>query len=155
MPAIHALAVALWLALLCCLIVVGASLSYQQVTRPAVLRCRTRLDARRRAEALLRGVLSPDEYEQLEVEGYLSVPSRSHPDRIYEIPRDCGAVTVREDGKVVGGLCLRAVEPIPAADAVALHKLMLEGAEEDYLRQANPIDTGMFVRCCLGMLHDP
>ena len=55
-------------------------------------------EAQERAEQMLRDVLAEDEYRQLCRRGYLEVPSRSRPRRIYRIPRHQGQVKVYEGG---------------------------------------------------------
>ena len=110
--------------------------------------------ASRRAEALLREVLSSEEHARLLERGYLDVRSPSRPSRVYRIPRDGGIVVMRENGRSVGGLCVQSIEPIPVADTVAMHKLMIEGAEEDYLRQANHLSVGALSRYGLGVLYE-
>ncbi len=93
--------------------------------------------AAKRAEALLRDLLTSEEYDQLCVRGYLEVPSRSHAGRVYRISQDGRTLISLEDGKFSVSYCVGPVEPVPSADRVAVHKLMLEGAESDYLRTAN------------------
>ncbi len=95
--------------------------------------------AERQAEAMLREVLSEPELRQLAQHGYLEVASRRFPQRTYRIPRHPGLVGVYERGLLVSRLCVGAVEAIPAGDSVLLHKLMIEGSEDDYLRLANSI----------------
>ena len=90
-----------------------------------------------RAEALLREMLSPTEYAQLELHGYLEVPSRCRPGRVYRVPGGRGLVTVIDDDVAVARLCLQPVQPIPRKELVLAHKVLLEAAEEDYWRQAN------------------
>jgi hypothetical protein len=93
--------------------------------------------ARGRAEALLRELLTEGEYAQLERRGYLEVRSPSQPQRTYRVPRRRGQVVVCERGIPIMRLCVQSVEPIPDGDAVLMHKLMIEGDEEAYLRIAN------------------
>ena len=93
--------------------------------------------AEERAEALLRELLSAEEYRQLGQLGYLEVRSRAQLGRRYRIPRHWGLVQVLEDEAPITLLCVRSAEPVPAADGVLMHKLMIEGNEEDYLRIAN------------------
>ena len=109
--------------------------------------------ADRRAEALLRDVLTPPEYARLLARGYLDVRSPGHPGRVYRIPRDGGLVVVREGGRAICGLCLQAVQPVPAADVVAIHKLMIEGAEDEYLRRANHFNAVALSRYGLGVFY--
>lgn len=92
---------------------------------------------RERAEELLRELLDEHEYHQVRKQGYVDVVSPSNAQRIYRIPRFLGRVCVYEGGQVVRELCLQPVDPIPSADVVAMHKLMILGDEEQYLAQAN------------------
>jgi hypothetical protein len=96
-----------------------------------------RADAERRAEELLQSQLTPDEYHQLTTQGYLRVPSPRYPNRVYLIPRYRGLVRVYEQGRSVMRLCVGPVEPVPDADVVLMHKLMIQGNEEEYLKTAN------------------
>jgi hypothetical protein len=91
----------------------------------------------RLAQALLHDVLDEREREQLATRGYLDVFSPSHPGRRYRIPGHGGRVQLYEDGSAVCELCVVPVEPLPRDDVVVLHKLLIEGDEEAYLRSAN------------------
>lgn len=95
------------------------------------------LEAELRAEALLREMLSDDEYRRLAREGFLEVRSPNLPGRVYHIPRHQGRVHVYERGRPVMKLCVQPTKPIPDADIVVMHKLMIEGNEHEYLRVAN------------------
>lgn len=110
--------------------------------------------ATQRAETLLRSVLSADEYVRLSEGGYLDVRSPSRPSRTYRVPRDGGIVVMRENGRAIGGLCVQSVQPVPAADTVAMHKLMIEGAEDLYLQTANHLSVGALSRYGLGVLYE-
>jgi hypothetical protein len=90
-----------------------------------------------RPGALLRDLLTEDERRQLERDGYLGVPSPSRPGRTYRVPRRRGQVRVYEGGALVLALCVEPAERLPDGDMVLLHKLMIEGDEEEYLRVAN------------------
>jgi len=96
-----------------------------------------RADAELRAEHLLQTQLTPEEYHQLTSQGYLRVQSPSRPQRTYLIPRYRGLVRVYEQGRSVMRLCVGPVEAVPDADVVLMHKLMIEGNEEEYLKTAN------------------
>jgi hypothetical protein len=48
-------------------------------------------------------------------------------------------VGVYENDSLTNRLCVRSVDPIPSADVVLVHKLMIEGDEDQYLRLANSI----------------
>lgn len=93
--------------------------------------------AERRAADLLRDILTPEQFRQLNWRGYLEIPSPTEPQRVYRVPRAKGYVQVIENGRAVMRLCLQPVECLPDADVVALHKLMIEANEETYLQKAN------------------
>lgn len=88
------------------------------------------------AEALLRDLLDEREYQQLKHRGYVDVASPNDPQRIYRIPNYAGLVRVYEEGWAVRELCLQSVEPLPSADVVLMHKLLIEGDELEYLARA-------------------
>lgn len=94
----------------------------------------------RRAEALVRRVLTPEESAQLQRDGFLEVRSSRVEGRRYRVPRRGGApVAVLEpDGRVLY-LCLQPATPVAEPELVLLHKLMLEGAEDEYWRRANRV----------------
>ncbi|MCL5958094.1 MAG: hypothetical protein M1358_02050 [Chloroflexi bacterium] len=94
-------------------------------------------EAEKRAHALLRELLNDAEYEQWTKRGYLEVPSPSFSDRVYHISKCGGRVYVYESGRPVMRLCVQPVEPIPSTEVVVMHKLMIEGNEEEYLKVAN------------------
>jgi len=98
------------------------------------------IEGKRRAEALLRKLLSEEEYRQLTWRGYLEVRSPSIPNRVYHIPKYRGQVHVYEQGRRVMVLCVQPTEPVPDADVVLMHKLMIEGNEQEYLRVANRLE---------------
>jgi RNA polymerase sigma-54 factor len=106
---------------------------YQRLAAQA----RDRATPAARARALLHDLLDEREREQLATHGYLEVPSPSHPQRFYRIPGYSGRVRLYEQGSVVCELCVGPVEPLPRADVVVLHKLMIQGDEEAYLSSAN------------------
>jgi hypothetical protein len=100
---------------------------------------RVRAEAERRAEQLLRDVLGETAFQQFLRRGYLEVRSPTFPTRVYLVPERQGPVTVCEFGKPVMRLCVQCVERVPDYDAVAMHKLMIEGSEQEYLRVANRV----------------
>jgi hypothetical protein len=91
----------------------------------------------RRAEALLAEYLTDAEWEQLTSRGYLEVPSKVTPHRTYRIPRHGGRPLVYEWGLPVCQLCVGPLEPLPRADLVLLHLVMIRGDEASYLATAN------------------
>lgn len=74
--------------------------------------------------------------------GYLDVPSRLSPGRIYRIPVDPGLVMVFNGPKLIMRLCLVPLRRVPRSELVLVHKLLLEGMEEEYWRQANRMIGG-------------
>ena len=94
-------------------------------------------EAEERAEQLVQALLSSEEYERLHRLGYLDVPSPTYPHRVYRVPSGSGTVAVLEGGRCVARLCVFSAEPIPEREGVLVHKLMIEGNEQDYLRAAN------------------
>jgi hypothetical protein len=94
-------------------------------------------EAESRAAALLREVLSDREHQQLLEVGFLTVPSYRVPGRVYRVPARPGWVDVYEADRLAMRVCVEPVEQLPQADVVLMHKLMIEGNEQDYLRTAN------------------
>jgi hypothetical protein len=94
-------------------------------------------EAEARAEVLVRSILTEEEYERLQHNGYLDIPSPNFSQRVYRVPRGMGTVSVLERGRCVDRLCVYSTQPIPERETVVVHKLMIEGNEHDYLRQAN------------------
>ena len=95
--------------------------------------------ANRRANELLRSVLTRQQYRHLMRRGYLDIPSPRDPERIYRVPRSQGLVGVIQQGRRKASLCLQPVEWVPDADTVVMHKLMIEADEETYLQTANKL----------------
>src|SRR4051812_27328877 len=62
-------------------------------------------EAHARAEALLKDVLTDEEFAQLGERNYLEVSSPSQPTRTYRVPRRGGRVIVVEDGLEIESLC--------------------------------------------------
>ena len=96
-------------------------------------------EANRRANELLRSVLTREQYRQLMRQGYLDIPSPRDPECIYRVPRSQGLVGVIEHGRRKANLCLQPLEMVPDADIVVMHKLMIEADEETYLQTANKL----------------
>jgi hypothetical protein len=93
--------------------------------------------AEQRAEALLREYLSPAEWAQLTTQGFVELPSTLTRGRAYRIPRHGGRPLVYERGRLVCQLCAGPIEPLPRADLVLLHLVLLRGDEVGYLATAN------------------
>jgi hypothetical protein len=96
-------------------------------------------EANRRANELLRSVLTREQYRQLMRRSYLDIPSPRDPGCIYRVPRSIGQVGVIERGRRKASLCLQPLEWVPDADIVVMHKLMIEADEETYLQTANKL----------------
>lgn len=107
-----------------------------------------RISAEHRAHQLMREILSAAQYQQLSRHGYVEVPSPTIPHRTYRIPGAGGLVRVYEQGHAVMDLCLQPVDPLPDGDVVVMHKLMIEGNEQEYLSKANHFAPGIIsLRC--------
>ncbi len=102
------------------------------------------LAAKACAEQLLMEMLSPEDYQQLARRGYIEVRSPNVPDRLYRVPKYRGRIHVYEAGRPVMSLCVQPVQLLPDADVVLIHKLMIEGNEQEYLRIANRFDVTPF-----------
>jgi hypothetical protein len=101
-------------------------------------------DAQELANKLLADLLTEEEVVHLNRWGFLDVPSPSNPSRTYRIPRHQGQVKVYEAGVPIMALCVQTVEPVPDGDTVIMHKLMIEGNEEEYLRIANRFEPTFY-----------
>lgn len=99
--------------------------------------------AERRAHALMREMLTPEEYQQIKDCGYLDVISPSTSERVYRIPGAGGLVHVYEHGHAIMDLCLQPVDVLPESDVVVMHKLMIQGNEDEYLLKANRFAPGL------------
>lgn len=94
-------------------------------------------EANERAEKVVISVLSPNEYQQLHQSGYVDIPSPGYPGRVYRVPSGQGMVAVMEGGRCIERLCAQSTTPIPDREIVLIHKLMIEGNEQEYLQTAN------------------
>ncbi|MFL5667373.1 MAG: hypothetical protein ACJ8BW_39405 [Ktedonobacteraceae bacterium] len=93
--------------------------------------------AKRRADELLRVVLTCEQYRQWILQGCVDIPSPSDPQRTYRVQKYPHPTQVRERGRVQMWLCLLPLERVPDADLVVIHKLLIESDEQDYLQKAN------------------
>ena len=99
--------------------------------------------ARRRAEDLVRHVLSDREYAQLCREGFIEVRSRRVTGRRYRIPAGGSPVAALEpDGRLVY-LCLQPVLPVPRQELLVIQKLLLEGDEDAFWQRANRVGRAL------------
>ncbi|MCC7104000.1 MAG: hypothetical protein IT307_02555 [Chloroflexi bacterium] len=101
-------------------------------------------DAQELANKLLTDLLTEEQSVHLSRWGFLDVPSPSNPSRTYRVPRHQGQVKVYEAGIPIMALCVQTVEPVPDGDTVIMHKLMIEGNEEEYLRIANRFEPTLY-----------
>jgi hypothetical protein len=92
--------------------------------------------ATERAEELLRDSLTPAQHAAYRARGYVEVPSRMHPGRLYRVD-GWRPVAVYERGQFAGAVCIRARESLPGPDVLLARKLMIEGAEDEFLRAGN------------------
>jgi len=123
-------------------LVVGALVYADRTDRPLRVEHEA---AQRRARLLLHEFLSADERAQLERRHHLVVPSRIRPGRVYLVPAEPGLVSVYESGRQTQLLCVRPTVPLPDADMVLAHKLMIECCEDEYLALANRVVRHRYV----------
>jgi hypothetical protein len=89
-----------------------------------------------RAELLLRDSLPEEQHVLYQSHGYIEVPSKLHPGRVYRVD-GWRPVAVFEDGQFAGAICIRPREHLPGPDVVLARKLLIEGAEEEFLASGN------------------
>jgi hypothetical protein len=99
--------------------------------------------ASRRAERLVQRILSQEERDQLRRDGVLEVPSTGVQGRRYRIPRRGSPVAVLEPTGRIVYLCLQPETPVAPAELLLVHKLLLEGAEDEYWQRANRVGRPM------------
>jgi hypothetical protein len=85
------------------IIAVSAFLAFRRLSRDIRY---TWSEADRRANQLLRSVLTSKQNGQLMWHGYLDIQSLNHPGCIYRVPLRSGLVRVIEHGKHKANLCL-------------------------------------------------
>ena len=90
----------------------------------------------RRAEDLLRDSLTAAQFDSYKTRGWVEVPSRRFSSRVYRVD-GWRPVAVYENGQFVGAVCIRPREHIPGPDILLARKLMIEGAENEFLRAGN------------------
>lgn len=118
-----------------------------RLSRSIIIHQREQYAAKKRAEALLRASISTEQYQQLLNRGYLEIPSRLYPGYLYRIPRGQQRVQIYETNQTIAipyarklaELCIVPCDPVPDADMVLAHKLMIEADEQTYLSIANRI----------------
>ena len=89
-----------------------------------------------RADSLLHDSLREDQYEAYRTRGFVDVPSRKFPERTYRVD-GWRPVGVYERGQFVGAVCIRPRVGMPGPDIVLARKLMIEGAEDEFLKAGN------------------
>lgn len=90
----------------------------------------------RRAEGLLHDSLTPAQYAAYRSHGYVDVPSKLHKGWTYRVD-GWRPVSVYEGGQFLGAVCIRPREHIPGPDILLARKLMIEGAEAEFLSAGN------------------
>lgn len=96
---------------------------------------RTHMKAVKRAEILLEQHLTPSELDHLNKTGTLRVQSLLAPGRVYAVPIT-GFVAVMENNDMVMRLCIHPRAVLAGRESVLAHKMHIEAAEDDYVRQA-------------------
>jgi len=96
-----------------------------------------------RAERLLLDVLGERQFHRLRRVGYLDLPSRRYPGRVYRLDLT-GNLAYRDAGEngFNTTLCVQPVEPVPRDDMVAARYLLVTADEDRLLQTANPITFG-------------
>ena len=130
------MAVLAWLVLVA-LVAIVVIVVFPEVTRVLTRFAREKRLAEERAAMLLAELLAPEDLAHLNERGYLVVRSPKRPNRVYHVPRQQGMVSVYDGGVLTERLCVGSTRKIPDGDAVLLHKLMIEGNEDEYLLLAN------------------
>lgn len=100
--------------------------------------------ADRRAEALLRAHLTPEQQRQLVEKDWFLIDTASGKKYRINRGRSANVDVLDENGKVVRSLCAHPRENVPDADTMLSQLLMLTHEEQDFLRMANvhPINHG-------------
>jgi hypothetical protein len=93
-------------------------------------------EAHRRADDLLRDSLLPSQYDEYRSRGFVEVRSRLYAGRTYRVDA-WRPVAVYERGQFVGAVCIRPREQLPGPDVLLARKLLIEGAEAEFLRAGN------------------
>lgn len=107
-----------------------------------------------RAEQLLREVMGPARFEALRTIGFVDIPSRVHPGRVYRLD-NLGNLSYRDPGDAGFdvSLCVQPDESIPRDDQVAMRYLLVTADEERLLATANPVTFG-FLSLSRALYHD-
>jgi hypothetical protein len=93
-------------------------------------------DAWARAEELLASSLTHEQHQTYLAKGYVEVASPAHDGRTYRID-GWRPVSVYEHGRFAGAVCIRPREYLPGPDVLLARKLLIEGAEDEFLRSGN------------------
>ncbi len=89
-----------------------------------------------RAEQLLADSLTAQQYATYRARGFIEVRSPTYEDRVYRVD-GWRPVAVYENRQFVGAVCIRPREHIPVPDVLLARKLMIEGAEAEFLGSGN------------------
>lgn len=90
----------------------------------------------RRADTLLRDSVTSEQYDSYRARGYVEVPSRLFGGRMYRVD-GWRPVGVYEHGQFIGAVCILPPEHLPGPDIILARKLMIEGAELEFLQTGN------------------
>lgn len=107
-----------------------------------------------RAEQLLLEVMGPDRFQTLRTLGFIDLPSRLHPGRIYRLD-SLGNLSYRDPGDAGFdvSLCVQPEESVPRDDQIAMRYLLATADEERLLTTANPVTFG-FMSLGRALYHD-
>ncbi len=95
-------------------------------------------DTTARANQLLKESIGDTAYKSLSKRGFIEVQSPNEPTRHYHVPKSpTMRISMYERDRFRASLCVDPIDSLPAGDRILLHKLMIEGNEQEYLRTAN------------------
>lgn len=94
-------------------------------------------EADKKAEVLLRGILTPQQIADYEQHKRFDVVSQSG--KVYRLNRGVvrNVVLLDASGKSVRGFCIHPRETVPVADVLVAQKLLIEADEKRFLETAN------------------
>jgi len=107
-----------------------------------------------RAEQLLLEVMGPERFHTLRTLGFVDLPSRLYPGRVYRLD-SLGNLCYRDPGDAGFdvSLCVQPQESVPRDDQIAMRYLLATADEERLLSTANPVTFG-FTSLGRALYHD-
>lgn len=120
-----------WLVPLSVFLVAGCILAWGD--EPSFL---ATLRSERRADTLLRGIATPEQYRQWRREQHIDIPS-THIAGITYRYMPGRMIGIYEAGGHVADLCIQTPEQVPSADLAAAHLLAIRACEADWLATGN------------------